>query len=107
MTAILVLATVPVQKWEGFEEPECPAREISKGGQILCGGEHELEFPITRVMIVETLAPDSTREWFSGMTELVQIEGIEKLDMQFVKNMNNMFEGCGSLRELPEWYIEA
>ena len=102
----VLLATVPVQKWEGFEEPECPTREISKGGQILCGGEHEQEFPITKVLIVETLAPDSTSEWFSGMTKLVQIAGVEELETRYVTDMTDMFRDCHLLTDLPEWYAE-
>ena len=102
----VLLAAYPVLKWGDFEEPDCPAREISQGGQIRCGGEHENEVPITKVMILETLAPDSTREWFSGMGYLNLIEGIEKLDPQFVTDMTDMFLGCDSLADRPDWYKE-
>lgn len=102
----VLLATYPVLEWEDFEEPDCPAREISQGGQILCGGEHEKEVPITKVMILETLAPDSTREWFYGMTQLYLIEGLEKLDRQFVTDMTDMFRECNALTDLPDWYEE-
>ena len=101
----VILAAYPVEEWETFEEPECPAREISQGGRILCGGEHEQEVPITKVMILEALAPDSTREWFSGMTELYLIEGIEKLDVRFVTDMTDMFRDCYLMTDLPSWYL--
>ena len=108
----MVLATYPVETW-GVDQyglplkPECPVLACAAGGRLSCGESHELKTPITKVIILERIAPASTEEWFMGMGSLSQIQGIEKLDMQFVKNMNNMFEGCGSLRELPEWYIEA
>ena len=102
----VLLATCPVEQWKDFEEPDCPAKEISQGGQILCGGEHESEVPITRAVIVETLAPDSTREWFYGMTQLAEIEGLEKLDTQFVTDTTDMFRECWLLTDLPDWYTQ-
>ena len=103
----VLLSTYPVEQWQDFEEPDCPVKEISKGGQILCGGEHEQEVPITKVLILDVLAPDSTREWFKGMTHLDYIEGIEKLDRQYVTDMTDMFLGCDSLEGRPEWYTEG
>lgn len=102
----VLLATYPVLEWEDFEEPDCPVREISKGGKIACGGEHEKEVPIVKVMVLETLVPDSTSEWFSGMTYLSLIQGVELLDVQYVTDMTDMFRDCNSLRERPEWYTE-
>lgn len=102
----VLLATYPVLVWEDFEEPDCPAREISKGGRIACGGEHEKEVPIVKVMVLEPLAPDATSEWFSGMTSLSLIQGIELLDVRYVTDMTGMFRDCNSLLELPDWYTE-
>ena len=57
------------------------------------------------VLILDVLAPDSTREWFSGMTELYLIEGIEKLDVRFVTDMTDMFRDCYLMTDLPSWYL--
>lgn len=103
----VILATVPVEKWQDFEEPDCAIREISQGGQIRCGGEHEREVPITRVVILEALAPDSTREWFSGMDQLCLIEGLPMLDPEYITDMEDMFKDCISLLERPVWYQET
>ena len=108
----MILATYPVETWGVDQyglptEPECPPIACAAGGRLSCGGSHESKTPIIKVIILERIAPASTEEWFMGMGSLSQIQGIEKLDMQFVKNMTNMFEGCGSLRELPDWYIEG
>lgn len=100
----VILAAYPVLQWQDYEEPDCPEREISQGGAILRGCEHERTTPITTVLILETLAPDSTRSWFSGMTELTEVEGLEKLDVQFVTDMTDMFRDCDLLQELPQWY---
>lgn len=102
----VLLATYPVLEWEDFEEPDCPVREISKGGRIACGGEHEKEVPIVKVMVLEPLAPDAMTGWFSGMTSLSLIQGIELLDTRYVTDMTDMFQECNSLRERPEWYTE-
>lgn len=95
-----LLARVPVETWEDFEEPDCPPREISSGGRISCNGEHEREFPITRVVILESIAPQCTAGWFWNLIKLEKIEGIEKLDVQNVTDMNHMFYGCEKLTEL-------
>lgn len=107
----VILATYPVETWGEDQngqpaEPECSARSVSGGGRIACGGEHESETPIVKVIILERIAPESTREWFKGMSSLSVIQGIEKLDVQFVEDMAEMFAGCEALRELPQWYEE-
>lgn len=105
----MILATYPVETWGEDKygqpvEPDCPIIPAHQGGRLSCGGSHELETPITKVIILDAIAPQSTKEWFKGMGSLAQIQGIEKLDVQFVESMEDMFEGCGSLRELPQWY---
>ena len=106
---VMILSSYPVETWGEDEygkprEPECSIRSGAEGGRLSCGGSHEHQTPITKVMILDRIAPVCTEEWFKDMGSLAQIQGIEKLDMQFVENMNDMFEGCGSLRELPQWY---
>ena len=92
----IYLSAYPIEK-QGEEEPECPARQITTGGSVCCGGQHEKETPITKVVIVEALMPQSTRDWFRGMAALESIEGLEKLKMDKVADMSNMFAGCVKL----------
>lgn len=82
------------------EEPECDARDIANGGTILCGGAHEAEMPITRVIILDQIHPDSTADWFRNMTALRTIEGLGNLHLENVTDMSNMFNGCVRLTEL-------
>lgn len=104
----IFLATVPVTQWEG-EEPECVAREVSLGGSICCHGEHETKTPITRVVITEELRPYATSEWFQGMTALIAIEGLEKVNLSGVTAMDYMFSGCSRLPELrvDDWDVSG
>ena len=95
-----LLARMPVQTWNEFEEPDCPVREISTGGRVSCNGEHEREVPITRVIILESIVPRATNGWFWNMIKLETIEGIEKLDVRNVTDMNHMFVGCEKLASL-------
>ena len=44
--------------------------------------------------------PKSTAYWFSNLTELQSIEGLENLNTNEVTDMNFMFGGCTSLKEL-------
>lgn len=82
------------------QEPACPPRELSDGGTILCGGDHEDEIPITRVVIVEELVPKSMAGWFRGMVHLKQIAGLEKIRTHHVTDMNHLFSGCERLSEI-------
>lgn len=126
----IFLATVAITQWQG-EEPDCPAREVSLGGKISCGGEHEGEAPITRVVITEELHPRSTEDWFRDMVSLERVEGLEKLrtdsvtdmahmfagcvrlshldadgwDVSGVEDMTGIFDGCDALAEKPAWYV--
>lgn len=102
-----VLAQMPVETWGEFEEPDCPAREISFGGRVSCNGEHEREIPITKVIVLESLVPKATSGWFWSMIKLEKIEGIEKLDVRNVTDMNHMFAGCEELVDLDidQWDV--
>lgn len=95
----IYLAKTPLQTLEG-EEPECDVREISMGGRMHCGKEHESKEPITRVVITEDIYPQSTADWFRDMTTLVTIQGLERLHMDSVKDMCFMFAGCKQLSQL-------
>lgn len=94
------LATYPREVGDDGEEMACGIREISKGGTILCGGEHEKEIPITRVVILDQIHPDSTAEWFRNMTTLRRVSGLSNLKMENVTDMSYMFSGCTRLAEL-------
>ena len=96
---LAILSGYPVLEREG-EEPECPPREISKGGSILCGAEHEKEYPITHVLIAGTLVPQAMNDWFRNMVHLESIEGLEKIKTNHVTDMSHLFAGCEKLSEL-------
>lgn len=126
---LAILSGYPVLEREG-EEPTCPPREISAGGTILCGGEHERETPITQVLIIGNLVPQAMNDWFRHMVHLESIEGLEKIrtnyvtdmshlfagcerlsqvnidgwDVSGVTDMTGIFDGCTALAELPQWY---
>ncbi|MBQ7346184.1 MAG: BspA family leucine-rich repeat surface protein [Oscillospiraceae bacterium] len=96
----IYLAKVPMSAPEG-EEAACEIREVSLGGRIHCGKEHEGEEKvITRVVITEEICPKSTADWFRDMTDLRSIEGLEKLRMDGVTDMSFMFSGCIRLTQL-------
>lgn len=81
-------------------EPECAPRELSDGGNILCEGDHEKEYPITRVLVADQLVPKSMAGWFRDMVHLKQIDGLEKIRTHHVTDMNHLFAGCGRLAEV-------
>ncbi len=94
------LASYPKETDGDEKEPACAIREISKGGTIICGGGHEDEVPITHVVILDKIYPDSTADWFRNMTSLRSIDGLGNLSIEHVTNMSNMFNGCTRLVEL-------
>lgn len=126
---LAILSAYPVMEYDG-EEPECDPREISQGGSILCGGEHEREEPIRHVLIIGELVPRAMNDWFRNMVTLQSIEGLEKVrthhvsdmshlfagcqrlseadvsgwDVSEVEDMTGMFDGCTALADLPQWY---
>lgn len=125
----VILATVPVEEWHS-KESDCPPREISNGGRIKCNGEHEIEVPITKVIILDDLIPRVCSGWFRDMIHLETIDAPEKLhthqvtdmsymfagcekltkldtsswDVSKVTDMTEMFKDCYSMEELPDWY---
>lgn len=102
----IYLSKMPIMDMDG-EEPECDIREVSLGGRIHCGQEHESKEVVTRVVITEEICPESTADWFRDMTTLVSIEGLEKLRMDGVTDMSFMFSGCVRLNELAvdDWNV--
>lgn len=92
---------------QGLDEPLCSARDISKGGKILCNHTHEKTVPVTRVVIMDEIHPDSTADWFRDMTALLNIEGLGYLRVENVTDMSNMFNGCGRLAvlEINNWNV--
>lgn len=126
---LAILSSYPVLEYEG-EEPECAPREISKGGSIRCGGAHEQEMPITRVLIAGPLMPQAMNDWFRNLVHLESIQGLEKIrtdhvttmshlfagcerlnevnidgwDVSSVEDFTGIFDGCAALADLPEWY---
>ena len=129
---LAILASYPVLEYQG-EEPECAPRELSDGCGILCGGDHEDEVPITRVLITGQLVPRSMSGWFRDMVHLGKIDGLGMVRTQYVTDMNHLFagcerlssveidgwdvsnvtdmtgifDGCAALAQLPEWYTPA
>lgn len=55
---------------------------------------------VKEVVFESDLYPISTAHWFSGCSNLTKIEGIEKLHVDDVQSMDNMFYGCRSLKTL-------
>ncbi len=47
-----------------------------------------------------SVRPASTRNWFSGFTNLEFVHNIQNLDTSADTDMSGMFDGCASLREL-------
>lgn len=129
---LAIIATYPVLEYQG-EEPECSPRELTDGIGILCGGDHEDETPITRVLITGELVPRSMSGWFRDMVHLAQIDGLQKIrthcvtdmsclfagcerlseldaddwDVSNVTDMTGIFDGCAALAELPRWYTSS
>lgn len=107
----IYLATVPIDGEEGAL-PSCQIREVSMGGQIHCGQTHEVDLEpvkVTRVVITEDLYPAATSDWFRGMTDLVAIDGMERLHTDGVTDMSHMFTGCMMLSSLEadDWDVSA
>lgn len=105
---LAILSSYPVLEYEG-KEPECAPREISKGGTIRCGGEHEQEMPIKRVLIAGPLVPQAMNDWFRNMVHLESIEGLEKIRTDHVTTMSHLFAGCERLNEvnIEGWDVSA
>lgn len=59
---------------------------------------------VTKVTINTDISPVSTAAWFSGMSSLKDVNGLDHLKMDNLTNMQNMFQGCTSLEQiyLPE-----
>lgn len=55
---------------------------------------------ITKVVIVDKIAPEYTEGWFAGMSALVTVEGLENLDISRVQSLRNMFFRCHKLQSL-------
>ena len=45
-------------------------------------------------------SPQTTKQWFAGFTSLTEIQGLENLNTEEVKNMNKMFLNCEKVQEL-------
>ena len=101
------LATYPREVGDNGEEPLCPIRMIADGLPISCGGLHEQEIPITRVVIMEEIHPQCTANWFRNMSALRTIKGLSNLRTENVTDMSNMFSGCLRLSELEaeDWDV--
>lgn len=94
-----ILASYPVLEYDG-EEPECAPREISGGGSIRCGGEHEQQTPIKQVVIADNLVPRAMNDWFRNLVYLESIQGVAKVRTHHVTDMSHLFAGCERLAEV-------
>ncbi|MGI6220643.1 MAG: BspA family leucine-rich repeat surface protein, partial [Coriobacteriales bacterium] len=54
---------------------------------------------ILAVVVEDGVAPTSTKEWFSGCSNLVSVD-LSGLDTSSTQSMNSMFYGCESLQHL-------
>jgi hypothetical protein len=110
-----IIATYPVLKNPDTTvapekvDPACPPRELSDGGNILCGGDHETDCPITRVIIADRIVPKSMSGWFRNMGHLQEIRGLEKVLTHHVTDMSYLFAGCCRLHEIniDDWDVSA
>lgn len=102
----IILATVPVEEWHS-QESDCPPREISNGGRVKCNGEHEIETPVTKVIILEDIIPRVCSGWFRDMIHLATIDGLDKIHTENVSDMSYMFAGCEKLTtlDLSSWDV--
>lgn len=102
----IILATVPVEEWHS-QESDCPPREISNGGRVKCNGAHEIETPVTKVVILEDITPRVCSGWFRDMIHLATIDGLDKIHTENVSDMSYMFAGCEKLTtlDLSSWDI--
>ncbi|MBR5169290.1 MAG: BspA family leucine-rich repeat surface protein [Muribaculaceae bacterium] len=66
--------------------------------------DYDTQAAVTRVVFAPSFSnvrPQTTYAWFSGMSNLTTITGMEEyLNTSEVTNMNNMFTGCSSLTSL-------
>lgn len=65
---------------------------------------------ITKVVFDPSFAqvqPTRTENWFNGMKNLTDIEGIENLNTSKVTNMSSMFAGCSSLTSIDLSHFET
>ena len=75
--------------------------ELNRGANPPGWANHSKE--ITKVVFDTSFAnakPTSCCRWFFGCDKLKQIEGIENLNTENVKDMSNMFYGCSGLISL-------
>lgn len=102
----IILATVPVEEWHS-QESDCPPREISNGGRVKCNGAHEIETPVTKVIILEDITPRVCSGWFRDMIHLATIDGLDKIHTENVSDMSYMFAGCEKLTtlDLSSWDV--
>ena len=66
-------------------------------------GWYDRDLPITKVEFSPSFAntrPTSNYAWFSGLSDLTEIIGIENLNTSRSTNMSAMFNGCSSLTSL-------
>lgn len=98
----LVLSAEPVTEYAGIS---------ASGDSVLfteIGSIGSASSSITKVVILDELHPESTRNWFSGMKSLESIEGLEKINTEHVTDMSGMFSDCFYLRTiegLGDWDV--
>ena len=59
-----------------------------------------LNTKITKAIITEEIQPTNTSYWFHNLSQMKEIENIDKLNTSNVTNMGNMFCGCSSLSNI-------
>ena len=55
---------------------------------------------IQKIIIYDEIVPTNTHAWFANLTNLTDIENIEKLDTSLATDMSEMFMNCKLLKDL-------
>ena len=60
----------------------------------------EINYKITKIIIKDKIYPTKTTMFFSGLSDVKEIENIENIDLRRTTSTAGMFEGCTSLTSL-------
>ena len=91
----MYVATYEIPELDGVEATYI--REITKGWDA-----SSYKTPVVKVVVVDEVQPLSTRSWFLGMSNLVEFEGAELINMSKATNARTMFYNCSSLASIGD-----
>lgn len=106
----IVLTPQPITEFEG-EAPDEPSRvlDVSKNIILETGAAYVAQdspqhcigtVPVTRVVIPEALPNANPAYWFSGLADVVSVEGLENIDTATAYSLDYMFYNCKSLQRV-------